>query len=82
MKMIKTEDYRNALSGIGPQTLNWNDKPHRLVYDLCNEIERLRVELKKSRAAWSALEAERMVRIHSSRSDLTDDKVNKENGES
>jgi uncharacterized OB-fold protein len=40
--MINTEDYKNAPSDIGPQTLNGNDKPHRLVYDLCNEIERLR----------------------------------------
>jgi hypothetical protein len=36
-----TEDYRNAPSGIGPLAAEWKDKPHRLVYDLCREVERL-----------------------------------------
>jgi len=40
--MLNIEDYRNAPSGIGPQADEWNDKPHRLIYDLCAEIERLR----------------------------------------
>jgi hypothetical protein len=35
-----TGDYRNAPSGIGPLASEWKDKPHRLVYDLCREIER------------------------------------------
>ncbi len=39
---LLTEDYRNAPSGIGPQAEEWEDKPHRLVYDLCREVERLR----------------------------------------
>ena len=42
---INTTDYRNAPSGIGPQADTWKDKPHRLVYDLCTEIERLRAEI-------------------------------------
>jgi hypothetical protein len=36
-----TEDYRNAPSGIGPLAATWKDKPHRLVYDLAGEVERL-----------------------------------------
>ncbi len=36
-----TEDYRNAPSGIGPLAAEWKDKPHRLVYDLAREVERL-----------------------------------------
>jgi hypothetical protein len=36
-----TADYRNAPSGIGPLAATWKDKPHRLVYDLCREVERL-----------------------------------------
>jgi hypothetical protein len=39
--MLNTNDYRNAPSNIGPQAATWKDKPHRLVYDLCSEIERL-----------------------------------------
>lgn len=39
---IVMEDYRNAPSGIGPLAHEWRNKPHRLVYDLCSEIERLR----------------------------------------
>jgi hypothetical protein len=35
-----TRDYRNAPSNIGPLAFEWQDKPHRLVYDLCREIER------------------------------------------
>ena len=40
-----TEDYRKAMSGdddafgLGAQ---WSDKPHRLVYDLCGEVDALR----------------------------------------
>jgi len=36
------EDYRNAVANKGPLAYEWSDKPHRLVYDLINEIERLR----------------------------------------
>lgn len=42
MREINTADYRNAPSGIGPRAAEWKDKPHRLVYDLCTEVERLR----------------------------------------
>lgn len=36
-----TEDYRNAPGGDGPLAAQWKDKPHRLIYDLCGEVERL-----------------------------------------
>jgi hypothetical protein len=39
---LNTADYRLAPSGQGPQADQWADKPHRLVYDLCSEVERLR----------------------------------------
>lgn len=39
---LDTLNYRRAPSGEGPQAAEWKDKPHRLVYDLCGEIERLR----------------------------------------
>jgi hypothetical protein len=38
-----TDDYRNAVSGEGePFSLGyeWSDKPHRLVYDLCGEVDK------------------------------------------
>jgi hypothetical protein len=37
-------DYKIAVEGMGNSILvrNWKDKPHRLVYDLCAEVERLR----------------------------------------
>ena len=38
-----TRDYRDAPSGIGPLADTWRDKPHRLIYALCNEIDWLRV---------------------------------------
>ena len=39
------DDYRNAPSGIGPKVVGWRDKPHRLIYDLCYEVELLRRKL-------------------------------------
>ncbi len=41
---VDTADYRYAMSGIGPLAGQWSDKPHRLIYDLCGEIEWLRSE--------------------------------------
>lgn len=35
-------DYRLAPSGEGPLKNEWRDKPHRLIYDLVGEVERLR----------------------------------------
>jgi hypothetical protein len=40
---MNTNDYRSAVNGEGPLAATWADKPHRLVYDLCGEIERLRM---------------------------------------
>ena len=39
--LFDTMPYRLAPSGYGDQALEWMDKPTRLVYDLCDEIERL-----------------------------------------
>ena len=36
-----TYEARLAVSGKGPRAYEWSDKKHRLVYDLCREIERL-----------------------------------------
>jgi len=33
------DDYRNAPSGDGPLAVQWVDKPHRLLYDLCIVLE-------------------------------------------
>lgn len=33
--------YRHAPSGVGPLADEWKDKPHRLVYDLCERVEAL-----------------------------------------
>ena len=43
-KMLNIEHYRLAPGGEGDDILvgNWKDKPHRLVYDLCDEIALLR----------------------------------------
>ena len=35
------QDYRNAMSGEGPLAAQWIDKPHRLIWDLCGEVELL-----------------------------------------
>ena len=39
-----TDNYRNAMNGegsFGSLGYDWADKPHRLVYDLCNHIDEL-----------------------------------------
>ncbi len=41
---IDTWQYRIAPAGEGELSFTWKDKPHRLIYDLCGEIERLRDE--------------------------------------
>jgi len=35
-----TYECRMAVSGKGPRAYDWEDKPHRLIYDLCREVER------------------------------------------
>ena len=35
-----TYELRLAVSGEGPRAYDWSDKPHRLLYDACREIER------------------------------------------
>lgn len=39
LQLVK--DCRDAMNGEGPRAYDWSDKPHRLIYDLCREIERL-----------------------------------------
>jgi len=36
-----TYDLRLAVAGEGPRAYEWSDKPHRLLYDACREVERL-----------------------------------------
>ncbi len=36
-----TYHLRRAVSGGGDYFDDWEDKPHRLIYDACREIERL-----------------------------------------
>jgi hypothetical protein len=38
-----TYHLRRAVSGGGDLADEWNNKPHRLIYDACREIERLNV---------------------------------------
>lgn len=41
-----TLEARLAVSGRGPRAFQWSDKKHRLVYDLCREIERIAAYLR------------------------------------
>ena len=54
---LMTYVYRFAISGEGPEAYNWEDKPHRLVYDLCARIEELEFfierQLGATPPAWS-----------------------------
>ena len=45
---LNTQEYRDAVCSMLEEAplfsvaYDWHDKPHRLVYDLCKEIDRLR----------------------------------------
>lgn len=51
-----TFEMRLAMSGAGPRAYDWSDKPHRLIYDLCDEIERVRALSTPPAAVVEALE--------------------------
>lgn len=38
-------DYHHGVAGKGPHAYTWEDKPHRLVYDLTYELAELRNEI-------------------------------------
>jgi hypothetical protein len=60
-----TDDYRNAPSGEGPLATEWADKPHRLVYDLCGEVEALQADVRKLRdVAQAAQQLRKMTSRH------------------
>lgn len=50
-----TDDYRAAPAGDGPLATAWNDKPHRLVYDLCRDVDALRRQRDELLAACKAM---------------------------
>ena len=56
---VTTEDYRKAMYGEGDSIVayNWTDKPHRLIYDLCGEIEFLEQELQNQAAVLAQCKA-------------------------
>lgn len=61
-EQINTNDYRNAPSGVGPLADTWRDKPHRLVYDLCAEVEHCRAHIAASEpVAWDREAVARIV---------------------
>ena len=42
-----TNNYREAISGTSDSEMlncDWEDKPHRLVYDLCGEVDKLQAK--------------------------------------
>lgn len=41
LPFLNTDEYRIAPGHEGPHGFTWKDKPHRLIYDLCREVERL-----------------------------------------
>jgi hypothetical protein len=51
MPTALTYDLRLAVAGEGPRAFEWTDKPHRLLYDACREIEALADRL-EAREGW------------------------------
>lgn len=43
---LSTDEYREGPLGFGTLGHTWRDKPHRLVYDLCDEVDALRETVK------------------------------------
>ena len=50
-----TLEARLAIGGEGPRAYDWSDKPHRLVFDLCREIEKNAAERDRLREALESL---------------------------
>ena len=50
-----TFEARLAINGEGPRAYDWSDKPHRIVYDLCREIEKNAAERDRLRGALEGL---------------------------
>lgn len=53
-----TDDYRYAVSGqgeFGTLGYEWADKPHRLIYDLCGEVDELREKIARVRLEAKAI---------------------------
>lgn len=53
--MLNTQEYRDAVDYEGEPCIftlayDWRDKPHRLVYDLCNEVDWLNAQVKYLKA--------------------------------
>ena len=46
-----TFEARLVIGGEGPRAYDWSDKPHRIVYDLCREIEKNAAERDRLRGA-------------------------------
>lgn len=67
---LDTEEYRQAVRSsfedehvtMFSVAYDWHDKPHRLVYDLCNEVDALRASLADLRALGGAPEVPDDVR--------------------
>ena len=54
-----TFEARLAIGGEGPRAYDWSDKPHRIVFDLCREIEKSAAERDRLREAlWAILACE------------------------
>jgi len=45
-----TEDYMLSVAPGGPMYGAWKNKPHRLVYDLCGEVDRLNARIRELEA--------------------------------
>ena len=58
---MKLKDYSTAPSGEGPLASVWNDKPHRLVYDLVAEIERKNRAVDKAKGKLEELERHHVI---------------------
>ena len=61
--MLDPQNYRDAVNKTGPLAYDWDDKPHRLVYDLCKEMDRLQAALTKIAKAYPCSTAEAMSRV-------------------
>lgn len=45
VRCANSRDYRDAPNGDGPHATAWKDKPHRLLWDVCDDLDRLQSQL-------------------------------------
>ena len=66
-----TYEARLAIDGEGPRAYDWFEKPHRIVYDLCREIEKRAVQPDAAAIKSAAFQIAVLMELHAATGSTT-----------